>query len=136
METYNPERVVDPAEWNALDEDERHYLVERYHRKKRIKMPNLHVHAAIHVIVENQVALGKEIPVQKTLARLMREGLGRHDAIHAIGSVVAGHMFDLIKHGAKDQDVNAKYYYQLDELTAEGWLKSGNEELEEEDLEE
>jgi hypothetical protein len=108
---------------------------ERYHRKKRIKMPNLRVHAAIHVIVENQVALGTEIPTQKTLERLKREGLSRHDAVHAIGSVLAGYMFDLIKHGAKDQDVNANYYCQLEELTAEAWLKSANEELTEEDPE-
>ncbi len=134
MRIYDPERAVGPVAWNAVDEGERHYLVERYHRKKRIKMPNLHVHAAIHVVVENQVALGKEIPVQKTLERLMLEGLSRHDAIHAIGSVLAGYMFDVIKHGAKDQDVNVNYYCRLEELTAEGWLKSGNQELEDEDL--
>jgi hypothetical protein len=66
---------------------------------------------------------------------LVQEGLSRHDAVHAIGSVLAGYMFDLIKHGAKDQDVNADYYRQLEELTAAGWLKSANEELEEEDPE-
>jgi hypothetical protein len=135
MEKYNPNRAMDPLEWTTLDEVERHYLVERYHRKKRIKMPNVRIHAAIHVIVENQVALAEEIPVQKTLERLMREGLDRHDAIHAIGSVLAGQMYDLLKNGSKDQDVNAQYYRQLEELTAEGWLKSANDELDEEDLE-
>ncbi len=135
METFDPDRAIDPVEWTTLDEGERHYLVERYHRRKRIKMPNLSVHAAIHVVVENQVALGTEIPTQKTLTRLVREGLSRHDAVHAIGSVLAGYMFDLIKHGAKDQDVNADYYRQLEELTAAGWLKSANEELEEKDPE-
>ena len=44
-------------------------------------------------------------------------------------------MFDLMKHDAKDQDVNTSYYRQLEELTAEGWLKSANQELEEEDPE-
>ncbi len=135
METYNPDRAIDPMEWNALDEDERHYLVERYHRKNRIKLPNLRVHAVFHVIVENQVALADEIPVRKTLERLMREGLSRHDAIHAIGSVLGGHMFDLVKNGAEGQDVNVSYYRQLEELTAEGWLKSADEESEEEDRE-
>ena len=135
MEGYDPEQGIDPEEWSALDEGERQYLVERYHRKNRIKMPNSRLHAAIHVIVENQVALGDEIPAQETLARLMREGLSRHDAIHAIGSVLSGHMFNLIKEGAKSQDVNAGYYRQLEELTAEGWLNSFNEESEEEDQE-
>ena len=135
MEIYDPDRAIDALEWNTLDEDERQCLVERYDRKKRIKMPNSGVHAVFHVIVENQVALGTEIPAQKTLERLIREGLSRHDAVHAIGSVLAGHMFDLMKHGTKDQDVNASYYRHLEELTAEGWLKSANEELEEEDPE-
>lgn len=135
MENYDPERAVDAFKWTTLDEDERQYLVERYHRKKRIKMPNLRMHAVIRVIVENQVALGKEVPAQKTLERLMLEGLNRHEAIHAIGSVLAGHMFGLIKHGAKDQDVNANYYGQLETLTAESWLKSGSVESEDEDLE-
>ena len=50
METYDPDRAIDPVEWTTLDEGERQYLVERYHRRKRIKMPNLHMHAAIHVV--------------------------------------------------------------------------------------
>jgi hypothetical protein len=135
MEIYNPDRAIDSLEWTTLDEGERLYLVERYHRKERIKMPNLRIHAAFHVAVENQVALAEKIPVQKTLERLMREGLSRHDGIHTIGSVLAGHTFALIKHGAKDQDVNAVYHRKLEELTAESWLNTANEELEEEDLE-
>jgi hypothetical protein len=131
MEHYDPERAIDAEEWIALDEGERQYLVESYHRKKRIKMPNLRAHAVIHVVVENQVALGNEIPVQQTLARLMQEGLGRHDAIHAIGSILAGHMFDLIKHGAKSPGISADYFRQLEELSAKGWLTSSNEESEE-----
>src|SRR5262249_31341506 len=131
MERYDPERPVDPKEWSALDEGERQDLVERYHRKNRIKMPNSRMHAVIHVIVENQVALHSEIPAEKTLARLIRQGLSRHDAIHAIGSVLMGHMSDLMKHGAKGQNPNADYYRQLEELTAEGWLNSFNEQSDE-----
>lgn len=135
MKIYDPEQTIDPVGWTTLDESERHNLVERYHRKKHIKLPNLGVHAAFHVIVENQIALGEEIPVRNTLERLMREGLGRHDAVHAIGSILAGYMFDLVKNGTKDQDVNTDYYRQLEELTAESWLESADEELDEEDLE-
>ena len=124
MKIYDPEQTIDPVEWTTLDESERHNLVERYHRKKRIKMPNLRVHATFHVIVENQVALGEEIPVQNTLERLMREGLSRHDAVHAIGSILAGCVFDLVKDGTEDQDINTNYYRQLEELTAESWLDS------------
>jgi hypothetical protein len=132
MKNYNPDRAIDPLKWNNLDESEHQHLVERYHRKKRIEIPNLHVHVIIHVIVESQVALDEEIPVKKTLERLMLEGLCRHDGIHAIGSVLAAYIFDLLKHDANDQDINANYYRQLEELTAESWLKSANEEMEDE----
>jgi hypothetical protein len=132
MERYDPDKPIDPEEWKALDEGEREYLVEQYHRKKRIKVPNLRMHAMFHVVVENQIALGDDIPAQKTLARLMREGLSRHDAVHAIGSVLASHMFDLIKHGPTSKDSNVDYYRQLEELTAAGWLNSSIDESEDE----
>ena len=131
MKIYDPDRAIDPDEWNVFDESERQSLVERYHRRKHIKMPNLTLHAAIHVVVENQVALGGEIPVQETLARLMGEGLGRHEAVHAVGSVLAGILFDLDKYTEKGQDLNEDYYQQLEELTAESWLRNINEESEE-----
>jgi hypothetical protein len=99
MECYDPDKPIDPKEWMALDEGERDYLVKQYHRKKRIKMPDLRMHAMFHVVVENQIALGDDIPARKTLARLMREGLSRHD-----------------------------YYRQLEDLTSEGWLNSSNDE--------
>jgi hypothetical protein len=50
-----------------------------------VRLPNAQLHAVIHVVVENQLALGEEVVVE-TLARLQREGLGRHDGVHAIGS--------------------------------------------------
>jgi len=52
-----------------------------------------------------------------------------------IRSVLAGHMFNLLKHGAMDEDVNANCYRQIEELTAEAWLDSANQDLEEEDPE-
>jgi hypothetical protein len=132
MEHYDPDRAIDPEEWNQIDKSERQYLVERYHEKKRIEMPNSVMHALIHVVVENQVAMGSEIPAQETLARLMSEGLSRHDAIHAIGSIVAERIFNLTKGGPKGADVNGDYNRQLKELTAESWLNSLSEEAEEE----
>ena len=38
-----------------------------------------------------------ELPVRRTAQRLMSEGLDRHDAIHAIGSVLAGNIHDLMR---------------------------------------
>jgi hypothetical protein len=95
--------------------------------KKHIRLPNARLHAVIHVVVENQVALGDELPVRGTLLRLLREGLSRHDAVHAVGTVLARHLFDLLKNKPQDIDLNARYYRQLEHLTAEGWLNSFNE---------
>lgn len=124
---YDPDKHPDPKEWLALDEDDRLQGVREYHQKKRIRLPNARLHAVIHVIVENQVALGKEIPAKSTLLRLMREGLDRHDAVHAIGSALAAHLFDLLKIRPEGTDLNAIYYAELRRLTAESWRKSASE---------
>jgi hypothetical protein len=60
MERYDPDKNISPEEWMALDDGERQMLVEQYHRKKRIKLPNLQLHAVFHVVAENQIALGDE----------------------------------------------------------------------------
>jgi len=127
MKSYDPDKQIDPDEWMALDDDERGYLVENYHTKKRFKMPNLKLHAIIHVVVENQIALGDAVPAKRALARLMRQGLSRHNAVHAIGSVLASHIFDLMKHGPVSADLSADYSRQLEKLNAEDWLNSLDE---------
>ena len=63
---------------------------------------------------------------------MISEGLSRHDAVHTIGSVLAGHLYHLIKRDVEGPDVNADYYRQLNDLTAENWLKSFGEEPEDE----
>ena len=84
---WNPHEHINSDAWLALDESERTRLVVRYPRRQRIRLPNGTVHALVHVIVENQVALGDAFPAKGVLFRLMSEGLDRHEAIHAIGSV-------------------------------------------------
>ena len=93
---YDPLRPPDAEQWLDLDEMERMDLVADYHRCARIKLPNPRLHATLHVIVENQILLADETPVAATLDRLLAEGLDRHDAIHAIASVLSGAMFDTI----------------------------------------
>jgi hypothetical protein len=129
MKQYNPLRAPDPAEWLAIDEGERILLAEEYHRRARIRLPRVKLHAVMHVAVENQVALGDEIPVRRTLQRLMAEGLDRHDAIHAIGLVLVEFMNDLVKqsHAGVERrpDSNQAYCIALEGLTAESWRQSG-----------
>jgi hypothetical protein len=69
-----------------MDEQEQMMLVMEYHRQAGVELPNETIHAVMHVVVENQIGLGDELSAQATLERLMREGLDRHEAIHAVGS--------------------------------------------------
>jgi len=122
---YDPERAPDPKRWLATLEADRIELARRYHRKAGIRLPNEHVHAAFHGAVETQVAMGDETPAAATLERLMGEGLTRHDAIHAIGFVLAEHMYRVSKDEEDpDADPNERYYQDLRELTADAWRES------------
>lgn len=126
MDRYDAEVAPAPADWLALDEGERVLLVEQYHRDARIPMPKRarHLHATIHTIVENQLALDSEAIVRSTLARLMKDGLTRHDAIHAIGSVLAEYLNDLMHaENAPPDTSHAPYYASLEQLTVEKWRK-------------
>lgn len=117
---YDPDGRPGPEEWSDLDESKRIGLVMDYHRRARIGVPNLRLHATFHVIVENQALLGDDTPVAATLERLMNEGLDRHDAIHAIASVLSVVMFDATKtQGGGDR--NAAYFREVARLTAEAW---------------
>ena len=86
---YDPLEAPEPEEWLAIDDAERIRLALDYHRRARVRLPNEKLHAVLHIVIENQIALGDEIPVQNTAQRLMAEGLDRHEAIHCIASVLA-----------------------------------------------
>ena len=120
---YDPHEHINSHAWLALDESERTRLVVRYHRRQRIRLPNETVHALIHVIVENQVALGDAFPAKGVLFRLMSEGLDRHEAIHAIGSVLSETFFTAMSEENVDGDPNADYVEKLKVLSAESWRK-------------
>jgi hypothetical protein len=123
MKQYDPLKPPEPEAWQSLDEQGRLDLVEDLHRRARVRVPNAKVHAVIHVVVENQIALGDEIPVKRTVQRLMSEGLDRHDSIHAVGSVLIGHIGELLGQAVTEAgpDSNAPFYRALDQLTAKGW---------------
>ena len=123
MEGYDPLEAPDAEEWLALDESERIFLVEEHHILAEVELPNRHLHSVIHATVENQLAMGKPPEAQRALARLLADGLDRHDAIHAIGSVLSEHMYNLLKE-PKGSVSNEAYSRALDRLTAESWFSS------------
>ena len=118
---YNPLRAPDPQEWLAFDEEERIHFVREYHRRIGFDVPGIESHIALHVWVENQIALGDEAPaVGRAAKRLMAQGLSRHDMIHAIANILMQQIYDVRTRRVPD-DVNASYAAELDRLTAESW---------------
>jgi hypothetical protein len=84
---------------------------------------SLRAHAAIHATVETQLAEGLGCAV-RAMERLVEQGLDRHEAVHAIGSVVAAQLYAALQHRAFD---SAEYEARLDALTADSWRKSADE---------
>lgn len=123
MNRYDPDNAPDPAEWLALEELTRIQLVEEHHRLARTKLPNLKAHAVFHAIVENQVAENLD-PVVRAMTRLTAEGLNRHEAVHAIASVVAERIHDLFNAKADADNSQAIYYAAVEQLTAKRWREA------------
>jgi hypothetical protein len=124
VRNYDPSVAPDSTAWLEMDEDERLEIVREYHRRRRIKLPNLDAHALTHAVIENQLA-GGLVPASSALNRLLAEGLDRHEAVHALGSVLMEHIWNLTNKPRGDGDPNAPYLAALDKLTAASWRNSG-----------
>ena len=122
MDKYNPDQRPAPDAWLDLEEIERMTLVSAYHRDNDIEVPSMSAHATVHVVVENQIALRQET-VLATEARLIDEGLDRHEALHAIGAILTEQIHDTLTSFADADGGNQDA--RLKNLTAEGW-KNGD----------
>jgi hypothetical protein len=119
---YDATKAPDPQAWLDLDEQERIDQVIEYHRRYHLPMgQSAKLHGIAHVIVENQVVMGDPPAAREAIARLMGEGLDRHDAVHAVGSVVMGRMSDVLRARGKDARDIANIARELATLTAESW---------------
>ena len=134
IQEYDPLIEPDPEDWLATDEQQLLDVIERHHRREGLELERAGAHAAMHAIVENQIAEGDRWPVRRTLLRLMAEGLDRHDAIHAIASTLAVHLNTQLREARSqarrteqqsDRDSTGSYFSELEQLTAESWLRSG-----------
>jgi hypothetical protein len=122
---YDASEPPDPEEWLDCDESLRMTLVEAHHHQLEEAHPvpeNPRLHALIHVVVENQIAAGDPPESAATVRRLMAEGLTRHEAIHAVGTVIAAQLFDVMQ-GGKEID-HRQMIRELTNLSASGWLDS------------
>ena len=115
---YDPSLAPDPAAWLAASEDDRLDAVRRHHKRAKIRIPGAETHAAIHAAVETQLAEGHP-DATTAMRRLMGEGLDRHEALHAIGSVLAEELFGVIRSG-REYDPG-RYSRELADLTAASW---------------
>jgi hypothetical protein len=123
MKGYDPSAAPEAAAWLALPEAERHKLVVKHHKTAKIEVRNVNGHATAHALVETQLAEG--LPAARAaLARLLAGGVGRHEAVHALGSVLMTHLWNLANRPVPEGDPNAPYAAALDHLTVESWRSS------------
>ena len=122
MNFYSADETPIGAEWLEISESERMRLILSFHVSIKTRGPNLKGHCAIHCIVENQIAQGYG-PSKKALTRLIEEGLSRHDAVHAIGSVNAAFSLGLIRNPKliDSAELHRKLNESIEGLTAESW---------------
>ena len=120
---YDPMVDPDPVAWLGLDEVERIEVVRRHHKRAGEPAESLRAHAAIHAAVETQLAEGRATTLD-ALQRLLQEGLDRHEAIHAIGSLVAGELYGAVT-GKRSEE--GSYDQRVAALTAASWRASFEE---------
>ena len=121
---YDPTQAPDPGEWLALGEAERLEAVIRCHERLKVHVGTLQIHAAVHATVETQLAQGYQ-GATRALERLMAEGLDRHEATHAIGSVLAEQIRRVLQGRAFEAD---EFEAALATLDAESWRGLGEAE--------
>jgi len=122
MASYDPNVRPASTEWLELDELDQVDLVTAYHTHERIAVSHLQMHALLHVVVENQLAEGIDV-AGEAMERLMAEGLDRHEAIHAIGSVLLKHLQNLMQDDAVGPQPHERYFQDLRALTVSTWNK-------------
>jgi hypothetical protein len=119
VKKYDPNGEVDPAAWLGLDESERLRLAVHRHGSE-LSAAAAASHAAIHTAVETQLAEGAP-EASAALARLRAQGLSRHDAVHAVGSVLTEYLWKVA--AAKHDPVIAQREYResLSALDVDRW---------------
>jgi hypothetical protein len=120
---YDPQVAPDAEIWLGMDEDAQISIVREYHKTNTPERLKEDLHAAFHVMIENQLALNEK-PVRETLERLTNEGLDRHEAIHAMCAVLIEHKYDNVHRGSTGSNAKEMYYQDLARLVANEWKGS------------
>lgn len=124
MKYYNPDKPLNISEWLVLDDEQRKILVSNFHESTEEEFQDdgaLTMHCYMHVVVENQIATNVDL-VSETVTKLVRQGLSRHEALHAISAIIVEDIFDMLK-GTKSEFCPKKYRRKLEKITAKRWRK-------------
>lgn len=120
---YDADEDPDPQEWLDLHQADRHDIVADHHERvgyhPEPEGPH-NVHCAIHVVVENQLAMNDPPEARTTLARLRKAGVPRHRAIHALGAALAEEIHGLFT-GTPGAG-NEAYVARLARIDAAEWV--------------
>jgi hypothetical protein len=106
-----------------MSEDEQIYVVSRYHRRRRPRAPKPEFHVAVHVIVETQIAQDDPALVAPTVARLQAEGLDRHQAVHAVATILTPLLASAGNESMSSEELAKAYDEGLARMTAERWRR-------------
>ena len=106
-------------DWTTLSDDDRIQAILDYHEQEDVHPlgPQPRQHAAFHNIIELQIA--RDDTVGEVCDRLVDEGLTRHNAIHAMASVLAK-AIEAAKEKGEPIDEPA-YVEELQALSAQSW---------------
>lgn len=124
MDTYNPLIEPNKDEWLKSSEYDRIDAVREFHENSDDEFEAdgaLSIHSTLHVIVENQLAMEVEL-IPETIEKLTRQGLDRHEAIHAIGAIISEDLFYIMR-GEKTEFSPKQYRRKLEKITAKRWRK-------------
>ena len=109
--------------WLDLSEDERVALVLQHHESDETSDDHLRMHAIVHSGIETQLAEGNP-STRAALERMLEAGLDRHEAVHAVGGVLASHIYHTLEGNPFDCK---KYHRDLDGLSADTWKRTSEE---------
>lgn len=121
--TYNPNIQMQKTQWLEMDEGQRIAIVEAFHVQSNedIELEAMTLHATFHVIVENQIAQNVTI-VEQTIAKLIRQGIDRHEAIHAISAIISEDILNAAR-GEGETFTIKKFRRKLEKITVKRWRK-------------
>jgi hypothetical protein len=118
--SYDPDRGPTPAAWLALPDDARMLEIASAHRRHSLgdeKKDRLH--AVAHLLIENQLATNDPAVTRITLERLLSGGVWRHDAIHALSSVMMRFIVDAMQEKPFEL---SRYEDELAALEPRDWI--------------